>query len=92
MATDEKKRKIHMSIMWICVMTRVRLAGQLGKNLSIGHCLQTEQPNFFIPAVLIDTINLYDFIPLSLTLTLPGDHKVRTKQNLLTSFSPILFN
>ena len=31
------------------------------------------------------------FILLSLTLTLPGSHKVSIKQNLLASFSPILF-
>ena len=32
--------------------------------------------------MLIDIIDFYDFIPLSLTLTLPGDHKGSTKQNL----------
>ena len=39
----------------------------------------------------ICTINFYHFIPLSLTLTLPGGHKVSTKQNLLASFSRTLF-
>ena len=29
-----------------------------GKNFHIGHYVQTFQPHFFIPAMLIDTINL----------------------------------
>ena len=37
------------------------------------------------PARLIGTIDFYHFIPLSLTLTLPGGHKVSAKQNLLAS-------
>ena len=39
-----------------------------------------------MPAMLIGTIYLYHFVPLSLSLTLPGGHKVSLKQNLLASF------
>ena len=44
-------------------------------------------PNFFIPAMLIRTIDFCHFILPSLTFTLPGGHKVSTKQNPFTSFS-----
>ena len=52
---------------------------------------QTVQPVLFIPAMLIGSIDFYHFIPLSLTLTLGGGHKISTKQNLLASFSRTLF-
>ena len=45
---------------------------------------------FFIPVMLIDTINCNHCVPLRLTFTLPGGHKVRVEQNLLASFSPTL--
>ena len=52
------------------------------KNLGSGCYVQTYQPNYFIPAMLvIGTVNFYDFIPLSVTLTLDGGHKVSGKQN-----------
>ena len=56
--------------------------------------MQTAQRNelFLLPAMLIGTIDFYHFMPLSLTLTLPGAHKVSTKQILLASFSPTLFH
>ena len=47
---------------------------------------------FFIPAMLISTIDSYHFVPLSLTLTLPGGHRVSVMQNLLTSFSGTISN
>ena len=37
--------------------------------------------------MFIGTYGFYHFIPLSVTLTLAGGHKVSTKQNLLASFS-----
>ena len=43
---------------------------------------------FFMPAMLVCTVDFYHFIPLSLTLTLPVGHNVNEKQNLLASFSP----
>ena len=52
-----------------------RMAGWLswlGKNFNIGCYMQTFRPIFFIPAMLIGTIDFYHFIPLPLTLTLPG--------------------
>ena len=40
----------------------------------------------FIPAMLIGTIDLNHFIPLPLTLTLPGGHKISTQQNVWLHF------
>ena len=57
-----------------------------GKSFNTGHGTQTFQPVLLIPAMLIGTMDFYHFIPLSLTLTLPGGHKVSTKQSLLASF------
>ena len=57
---------IHMSIIWICVTSRVRPAILIGKNLYAGHYTQTVQPDFFIPAMLVGTSNFCHFIPLSL--------------------------
>ena len=64
---------IHMSIIWIYVVSCV--SGQLavhGRNLYIGHYMQTVQPKLFIPAMLIATIDIYHFIWLLLILTLLG--------------------
>ena len=36
-----------------------------GKNFNIGYYMQKFQPNIFIPAMLIGTIDFYYFIPLS---------------------------
>ena len=63
-------------------------AGRLGwqkTTLYITHMLL----NHFlkISVMLIGTIDFYHLIPLSLTLTLPGGHKVSAKQNLLASYS-----
>ena len=51
-----------------------------GKIFSIGHWVLTFQPNCFVPVMLIDTIDFWHFIPLSLTLTFAESHKVSTKQ------------
>ena len=59
----------------------------MAKSFVIGHYKQTVLPNLFIPAMLISTIDFYHFIPCSLTLTLPGGHKVNAKQKLLALFS-----
>ena len=77
-----------MSIIWIYVVSRVRLAGclDMAKDLT----LDISQKLFnqtFIPAMLVGTIDLYHFVLLSLSLTLSGGHKVSVKQNLLASFS-----
>ena len=48
--------------------------------------------NFSIPAMHIGTADFAIFTPLSLTLTLPGLHKVSAKKNFLASFSCTLFN
>ena len=55
----------------------VRLSVVLsGKNFCVGHYTQTVQPIFVTPAMLIGTIDFCHAILLSLTLTLPGGHKV----------------
>ena len=51
------------------------------KNFDIGHYMQIFEPTLFIPAMLIGTIDFYHFIPPSLTMALPGGHKV--SKNLL---------
>ena len=56
------------------------------------HYWQTFPPNLFIPAMIIGAIDVYCSIPLSVTLTLAGGHKVSAKQILLASFSHTLFN
>ena len=80
-----------MSLIWIYVIIYVRPAGQQAglhdKDLSIGHCKQTVLPKFFVPAMLIGTIDFCHFISLSLTLTFLWGHRVSAKQNLLASFS-----
>ena len=85
----------HMSIIWNHVMNHGCPAGQpvvlCGKNFNIGHHTQTVQPSFYIPTMLIGTIDFNHFIPLSLTLTLPGGHMISAKENLLAVFSPTLF-
>ena len=69
---------IRMNIIFIYIMSCVRPASQLtpsflrGKNFDMGYYTQTVQSNFFIPAMLVGTIDFYHCIPLSLTLTLPG--------------------
>ena len=68
-----------------------QLAVLRGKNFNVIHYTQTFQPNVFIPAQLIGTIDFYHFMPLSLTLS-QGGHKVSAKQNLFASFSPTFFN
>ena len=67
-----------------------RPADSSGKNFYVGHYTQTFEPNLFIPAMLIGTVDFYHFIRLSLTLTLPRVRKVSAKQNLLASFSRTL--
>ena len=86
-----------MTDIWIYVMSCVWLAGAppgclCCKNLNVGHYMQTFQPNFVISAMLKGTTDFYHFIPLSLTLTVAGDYKVSTNENILASFSHRLFN
>ena len=65
-------------------MNRVGLAGQ-------PYYCSAKVLLFVLPAMFLGTIDFNHFIPLSLTLTLPGGHKVSAKQNLLASFSCLLF-
>ena len=78
-----------MIIIWISVMSCVCPAGRLACVTNVRHNTQTVQPDLFVPAMFIGTIDFYLFIPLSLTL--PGGHRASAKQSLLASFSPTLF-
>ena len=62
-----------------------------GKNSNIEHYTQTVKPNVFVPTMLLGTVDFYHFILFSLTLTLPGGHKVSAKRNLLALFSRTRF-
>ena len=84
------------SIIRIYVRTCVCMSAQLhvfcGKNFfNVGQYMHTSQPKFFIPAIFLGTIYFCYRILLSLTLTLPGGHKVSTKHNLLASFLALFF-
>ena len=87
---------IHMSVIThMDVCNESRVSGQPAvlrcKNFKIGHYMQNNQPNFFIPAMLIGTVHFYHLIPLSLTLTLPGVTRF-SKQNCLAPCSYSLFD
>ena len=79
-----------------CVSLASHPAGRLnvlhGKNFNVGHYMQTFQPDVCTPAMLIGTVDYYYFIPLSLTLSLLGGHKVNAMRNILASFSCTFFN
>ena len=45
-----------------------------------------------VAATHVGTIDFNHFIPPPMTLTLAGDHKVSSNQNLLASFSCTCFN
>ena len=62
----------------------------MAKTLTVDiMCKQFSQLIFFIPVILIGTVDLYHFIPHSLMLTLPGGHKVSTEQSILCLFSTL---
>ena len=84
---------ICMGIVWIYVVNCVWLAGWLAgwltshpscmaQTFNVRRYMQTLRPNFFLPAMLIRAIDFYHLIPLWLTLTLPGSHKVSAKQKI----------
>ena len=87
---QDHRSMIHISIIWICVISRVRLGPRpsvmLVKDFNVERCIRLYS-QFFIPTMLIGTIDFYHFIPLSVILTMVGGHKVSAKQNLLASFS-----
>ena len=69
------------------------LVGHAALCLSVLHGTHINARKYiFIPAMLAGTIDFYHFIPLSLTLALPKDHKLSVKKNLMASFSHTLFN
>ena len=91
---------ICMSSVWIYIISCICVAGHClsgqlsfmhGKNFNIGQYSQSFQPMFFIPAMLIGTIDFYHFIPLSVTLIMAEVHKVSSKQDLLALFTHTFF-
>ena len=67
---------------------------EFGVLVANNHTLKnlTQTRTFFFLAMLIGTIDLYHFIPFSVTLTLAGSHKVSTNRNPLPSFSKDTFD
>ena len=67
---------MHLSYLWICVISNAWLAGRLAilhsKNFNVCHHVQTFQPNIFILAMFRGYIDFFLFMPLSVTLTLVG--------------------
>ena len=62
------------------------------KSFKIGHYIEMFQPNLFIPAILISTIDRNHLIPLSMSLTMDEGHKVSGEQNLSRSVSHTVLN
>ena len=50
--------------------------------------MQSFQPNSFITAMFISTIDFCHFVPLSVALILASGHKLSRKQNLSAYFFP----
>ena len=67
---------IQMSIIWIYIIMFGLPAIFHDKNFSIGHYRQSFQPNLFMIATSIGTIDFQCSVPLSMTLSLAGGHKV----------------
>ena len=82
---------VHMINIRIYVISRVRPSVLHGKNINVGHYVQTFQPTSFIPKMLNGTID-YHFVPLSVSSTFARVHKVSGKGHLLDSFSRTLLN
>ena len=79
---------------YIYVISCACPAGQpscVTKTLTLDNTRKLFSQNVSILAKLIDTINFYHLIPLSVTLALAASHKVSAKQNLVASFSCIRF-
>ena len=76
----------------VFVMLAIHLSVLRGKIVYGGHYVQTVQLCSFIPALLIDSIYICHFIPLSAMMTWAGGHKVNKKQNLLAPFFGTLLN
>ena len=84
---------IHMSIIWIHVMSHP-VSGRAVMRSKISNFEQYKQTvltNVFISALLTGTIDFYYFVPLLFTLILPGGHKVSTNQDLLALSFRTLF-
>ena len=81
-----------LAIVFICLARQlVSWPSRAAKTYNIGLCTSFYTKFFFIPAMLIGTTDFYHFIPLSLALTMAGNHGVGGKQNLFSSFSRTSF-
>ena len=72
---------------WIHAMSRVRPAASLAWQKLQRRQLHTHLLRFSIAVMLIGTIDCYHFIPLSMTMTLAGDHKSAQSKTLAFIFS-----
>ena len=70
------------------VWLAVRMSVLCGKDFNMDLSMQTCQSNSLMPAMLIGTIDLYHFMPLSVTFALAEGHRKakNRKQNLLNLF------
>ena len=79
---------IHMNIICNKFCSSGHMSVSFGIN--IGHCMQTFQPYLFMPCLKALLTSIHS-IPLCMTLTMAGGHKVSAKQNLLASSSCTFF-
>ena len=80
---------IDMSNIWICVVSRCRRRPSCMAKTFLTFDVTRKLFNqvfFFIPAMVVGTIDCCHCVPRSITLTLAGGHKVSTKRNLLVYF------
>ena len=84
-----KQFLIHMSNIWMYVLSHSCLSSWLAepsilaKTLTLDITCELLNVIFFTPAMHIGSIDFNHFVPLSLTLTFPGGHKVSGKQKHL---------
>ena len=88
---------IHKSILWIYVMSHVRLSVWPARSLCMAKTLMFDITSklfkqIFRTCLFIGMTDFYQFIPLALTLTMAGGHKVTVQQYLVVSFSHTLCN
>ena len=55
---------VHISVIWIYVMSCVHLSILRGKDFNVGHFMQAAMANLFISAKLIGIIDFHHFRPL----------------------------
>ena len=76
---------------WFAIQMNGQLVVLVWQNFQVRYYKQTFQSISFVPTMLVGTIDFHHFIPLSLTLIVPGGHKVSAQQtswlHFLTRFN-----